>query len=67
MKERDLDLMVAKNEKTIKKGMGPGKGKFECCTRLKTQALKTILEKYNFDALFLAIGRDEHGIRAKER
>lgn len=67
VKEWDLDLVVAKNEEAIKEGMGPEKGKFKCCTKLKTEALKMILEKYNFDALFLAIRRDEHGIRAKER
>lgn len=55
VKEWDLHLIVAKNEEVIKEGMGPEKGKFECCTKLKTEALKVILEKYNFDALFLAI------------
>jgi len=67
VKEWDLDLLVAKNEEAIKEGMNPKKGKFECCTKLKTEALKMILKRYNFDALFLAIRRDEHGIRAKER
>ncbi len=65
--EWGLDLIVAKNEEAIKEGVGPSTGKFECCTRLKTQALMQCLEKYRFDALILAIRRDEHGIRAKER
>ena len=65
--EWGLDLVIAKNEEAIKAGVGPQNGKFECCTRLKTQALMQCLEKNRFDALFLAIRRDEHGIRAKER
>lgn len=67
VKEWGLRLIVAKNEKAIKEGMSPEKGRFECCTKLKTEALKQTLEKYKFDALLLAIRRDEHGIRAKER
>ncbi|MCZ2845274.1 MAG: sulfate adenylyltransferase subunit CysD [Candidatus Bathyarchaeota archaeon] len=66
-KEWGLDLIVAKNEKAMKKGVSPSKDRFECCTLLKTQALKDLLEKEKFDALILAIRRDEHGIRAKER
>lgn len=62
-----LDLIVAKNEEALKRGVGPEKGKFECCTELKTNALKQALAKYKFKALLLAIRRDEHGIRAKER
>jgi len=45
-------------------GVGPGDGKFECCTKLKTEALMQCLDKHGFDALLLAIRRDEHGIRA---
>ena len=67
VKEWDLNLIVSKNEKALKEGMCPDKGKFECCTALKTEALKQTLKEYNFKALLLAIRRDEHGIRAKER
>jgi sulfate adenylyltransferase subunit 2 len=62
-----LDLLVARNEDAVEQGVGPKTGKLECCTRLKTEALKTFLEQRGFDALILAIRRDEHGIRAKER
>jgi len=62
-----LDLVIAKNEEALKEGVSPKNGKFECCTRLKTEALKKCLDEYGFDALILAIRRDEHGIRAKER
>ena len=66
-REWGLDLLIARNEEACKEGVGPETGKLECCTRLKTEALKQILEKHGFDALILAIRRDEHGIRAKER
>lgn len=65
-KEWDLDLIIAKNKNAFK-DVSPKKGKLDCCTQLKTVALKNLLEKEKFDALFLAIRRDEHGIRAKER
>ena len=63
----DLNLLVAKNKKALKEGVSPNDGKFECCTRLKTEALRECLDEHGFDALILAIRRDEHGIRAKER
>lgn len=66
-KEWNLNLIIAKNEEAIRNGMGPEKGKFVCCTELKTNALKNVIAKYGFKALLLAIRRDEHGIRAKER
>ncbi len=66
-REWGFELVVARNEEALKEGFSPENGKFECCTRLKTEALRECLEKYGFDALILAIRRDEHGIRAKER
>ena len=65
--EWGLDLVVARNEDAREAGVGPDTGKFECCTKLKTEALMKCLDEYGFDALLLAIRRDEHGIRAKER
>jgi len=47
--------------------MSPEKGRFNCCNKLKTEALKQAIEKYNLKALLVAIRRDEHAIRAKER
>lgn len=66
-KEWGLNLIIAKNEEAIKQEVGPDKGKFQCCTELKTNALKQAISRYGFRALYLAIRRDEHGIRAKER
>ncbi len=66
-REWGLDLLIARNEDALKERLAPQGGKLECCTRLKTEALKECVEKHGFDALILAIRRDEHGIRAKER
>lgn len=66
-KEWGLNLVVVKNEEALKEGVRPEKGKLDCCTRLKTDALKQGLEKLGFKAVLLGIRRDEHGIRAKER
>lgn len=66
VKKWGLKLIVAKNEGALNEGMGP-KNKLECCTALKTQALKDAIKEYEFKALLLGIRRDEHGIRAKER
>jgi sulfate adenylyltransferase subunit 2 len=66
-KEWDLNLIVAKNKEALAAGMGPEKGRFECCTQLKTDMLKKVIDDYKFDAIIVSIRRDEHGIRAKER
>jgi len=63
-----LDLIVAQNKAALAAGMGPhGDSKLECCTALKTEALKQCIAEHGFEALLLGIRRDEHGIRAKER
>jgi len=62
-----LQLIVARNEKAIAAGVDPKKNKLDCCTQLKTQALKDCIAQHGFEALLLGIRRDEHGIRAKER
>jgi sulfate adenylyltransferase subunit 2 len=67
-REWGLDLRVARNETAIAAGMGPHAGaKLDCCHQLKTQALKDYLAGARLSAILLAIRRDEHGIRAKER
>lgn len=66
-KEWKFELLIAKNEEALKSGMNPKKGRFECCTALKSEALKQAIKKYNLKALFAAIRRDEHVVRAKER
>jgi sulfate adenylyltransferase subunit 2 len=66
-KEWNLKLIVGRNEEALAAGMHPSKGKLGCCTALKTDCLKQVIAKHDFRALLLAIRRDEHGIRAKER
>jgi sulfate adenylyltransferase subunit 2 len=68
VREWGLKLLIAKNEEALKRGVNPKTGSKEfCCTELKTNALKQLIDKEKFKAIFLAIRRDEHGIRAKER
>ena len=66
-KDWGLNLITVKNTTALSDGMSPDKNRFNCCDSLKTQALKTAIEKFNFKVLLLAIRRDEHLIRAKER
>ncbi len=66
-KEWNLKLIVGRNEEALAAGMHPSKGKLQCCTALKTDCLKQVIALHCFRALLLAIRRDEHGIRAKER
>ena len=68
VKNWDLDLIVARNDEALQRGVGPhGESKLECCNELKTNALKNCIAERGFEALLLGIRRDEHGIRAKER
>jgi len=66
-KKWNFKLIIARNDTALKEGMSPEKGRFNCCSALKTEALKQVIQKHNFKALLVAIRRDEHTIRAKER
>jgi len=66
-KEWGLDLQVARNDAALSEGMSPEKGNLECCSALKTDALRDAIAQLGHQALLLGIRRDEHGIRAKER
>ncbi len=66
-KKWGIRLIVARNVAALKDGILPEKGRFSCCSALKTDALKQVIQKHNFRALLVAIRRDEHAIRAKER
>jgi sulfate adenylyltransferase subunit 2 len=65
--EWGFELVVARNEAAMRAGVGPAQDTLECCTALKTRALEAIVLERRFDALLLAIRRDEHAVRAKER
>ena len=67
-REWGVDLKISRNDQALDQGTGPAAGsKLECCSLLKTQALKEIIADLQLDAVILGIRRDEHGIRAKER
>jgi sulfate adenylyltransferase subunit 2 len=67
-REWGFPLIVGRNEEEIARGMGPQKGlKFDCCAELKTNALRRVIEKYGFEAVFLGTRRDEYGIPTMER
>jgi len=67
-REWNLDLIVGTNAGARAAGVGPRTGsKLDCCTALKTEALRRVIREHTLDAVLLGIRRDEHGIRAKER
>jgi len=67
-KNLGLDLIVHINEEGVKDGVGPFTHGSQVHTDImKTQALKTALDKYGFDAAFGGARRDEEKSRAKER
>ncbi len=61
-----LHLLVARNVAGLTAPVDYS-DKLACCTALKTEALKQLIREQGFDAILLAIRRDEHGVRAKER
>lgn len=63
----NLDLVHAKNRLALMKGVSPkNHPKMECCTMLKTDALRDIIENQGYDALMVGIRWDEHEVRSKE-
>lgn len=66
-REWGLDFQLGRNEKALAAGMGPEKGRMECCKALKTIGLKEFLTEKDYRAVFVAIRRDEEGSRGKER
>jgi len=66
-KEWGLDMIVGLNTAALEAGMGPDKGRIECCSALKTEGLKATLDAHAFTGIFAGIRRDEEGTRSKER
>jgi sulfate adenylyltransferase subunit 2 len=64
-----LPLRIARNNLSLLvENMNPKTySSFDCCYKLKTMALKRLVEQEQYDALIVGIRADEHGIRAKER
>ena len=66
-KEWKLDLIVGQNKDALAAGMNHTKGRVVCCTALKTDGLKAIIDEHGFNGVIAGIRRDEEGTRAKER
>lgn len=66
-RELDLDLIVHTNNDALAAGMGPEKGRLNCCKALKTDGLQQVTKKYGFEGLIVGVRRDEEGSRSKER
>ncbi len=66
-REWNLNLVVGKNEVALAAGMNHTMGRIVCCTALKTEGLKQLIEAHGFTGIIAGIRRDEEGTRAKER
>ena len=69
-REWNLDLRVGQNAAALAAGEtfpGGRLSRVECCTKLKTDALRATLAAHEFQAVLVGIRRDEEGTRAKER
>lgn len=66
-KQWNLNLIIARNKDWFGKINPSTASRFECCTKLKTETLKQVIQEHRFDAIIVSIRRDEHGIRGKER
>jgi len=66
-REWKLDLIVGQNRAALEAGMNHTRGRVTCCSALKTDALKSVIEAHGFRGMIAGIRRDEEGTRAKER
>jgi sulfate adenylyltransferase subunit 2 len=66
-REWGLDLIIGQNEAALEGGMNHTLGRVTCCSALKTDGLKQIVETHGFTGVIAGIRRDEEGTRAKER
>ncbi|MEE9139178.1 MAG: sulfate adenylyltransferase subunit CysD [Alphaproteobacteria bacterium] len=66
-KEWELNLIVGQNSQALAAGMNHTKGRVVCCTSLKTDGLRAVIEKHGFTGIIAGIRRDEEGTRSKER
>jgi sulfate adenylyltransferase subunit 2 len=66
-REWRLNLVVGQNKEALAAGMNPSMGRVTCCTALKTQGLKNLIEDKGYTGVILGVRADEEGTRAKER
>ena len=66
-REWRLNLVVGQNKQALAEGMNHERGRVECCTALKTNGLKLLLEEKGYTGIILGVRADEESTRAKER
>lgn len=66
-KEWGVNLIVGQNRASLDSGMNHTLGRVNCCTALKTDALKTVISEGGYTGVIVGIRHDEEGTRAKER
>lgn len=69
-REWGLRLIVGKNEEALAAGRSYPQGgatRVECCSLLKKDALKAVLDAHGFTGVIVGVRRDEDPTRAKER
>ena len=66
-REWRLNLVIGQNKKALNEGMNHEKGRIACCTALKTEGLKLLLEEKGYTGIILGVRSDEDATRAKER
>jgi sulfate adenylyltransferase subunit 2 len=62
-----VTLVVGQNRAALEAGVNPSLGRMECCTALKTEGLKKVLEEKKYNGVIVGVRSDEEGTRAKER
>lgn len=66
-REWRLNLVVGQNKQALAEGMNHEKGRVTCCTALKTEGLRQLIEAKGYTGLILGVRADEESTRAKER
>lgn len=69
-REWGLQLIVGRNEAALREGRDYPHGRatrVECCSLLKKDALKLVLDQHRFTGIIVGVRRDEEPTRAKER
>jgi sulfate adenylyltransferase subunit 2 len=62
-----LNLVVGQNKQALANGMNHTRGRVVCCTALKTEGLRQVLEQKKYNGVIVGVRSDEEGTRAKER
>mgnify|MGYP000237463842 CR=1 FL=1 len=66
-REWRLNLVVGQNKEALAAGMNHTLGRDICCTALKTNAMKNLVEEKGYTGIILGVRADEDSTRAKER